>query len=128
MFWNHRLMQRTNDPGTTYEEQAIYVVEVYYHDDGGILGWTEKEDVWGNTVDEIRQTLHWMLDATEKPVLDEAILLAQAEEAREAGRESLWPEDIITPEDRISLDEVLDSLGLEREDLLDTWEDDGGRL
>jgi hypothetical protein len=74
-------MERVEGKGTSYEETVVYVVEVYYDErDNSILGWTEKEEVWGEDVDAVRQTLHWMLDATEKPVLNEEILLAQAAE------------------------------------------------
>lgn len=84
MYWNHRVMRRIPDPERYPDIVELYIVEVYYNEDHSIMGWTEKEAVWGNEeydgVEGLRQTLHWMLDATEKPVLDEAELLRQAEE------------------------------------------------
>lgn len=120
MYWNHRVMRRT-EGGTKH----LYIVEVYYEDfrDEGppsILGWTEKEEVWGDEeydgIEGLRKTLTWMLECLDKPILDEAELLAMAEE-----REPLTEEDYET----YTLDEVLDSLGLDREEI-NSWEDDGG--
>lgn len=81
MHWNHRVIRREVAPGLFH----LFMVEVYYDDDDhSILGWTEKEEVWGDEehdgIEGVRQTLRWMLEATEKPVLDEATLLREAEE------------------------------------------------
>ncbi len=111
VYWNHRVISRLINGGTEDETSTLYIVEVYYDsEDHSIIGWTEQESIFGETVDELRQSLHWMLDALDKPVLDEGILLARAEEARATGRDDLF-------EERLTMDEVLDSLGLEREDI-----------
>lgn len=110
MFWNHRLMQRVEGEGTSYEEVVLYVVEVFYNEsDNSIIGWSEKEYVWGENLEEVRQSLHWMLDALDKPVLIEADLLQRAEEIRAMGGD--------THEIGISENGDID-LGI--------WEDDGG--
>jgi len=106
VLWNYRVMKRISN-----EEDIFFITEVYYQDDGSVIGWTEGKDAWGENPDELRQALTWMLEALDKPVLDEAVLLAEAETARENGTENLWDSE------RLTLDEVLDSLGLEREDL-----------
>lgn len=113
MYWNHRVISRVDGAGTDFEETNLYVTEMYYHEDGSVIGWTEGKEVYGNDIAEIRQTLEWMLLALDKPILDEAQLLIEAEEARETGEEDIFPGE------RLTLDEVLDSLGLEREDLAD---------
>lgn len=113
MYWNHRVISRVDGAGTDFEETNLYMTEMYYHEDGSVIGWTEGKEVYGNDIAEIRQTLEWMLLALDKPILDEAQLLIEAEEARENG------EDDIFPSEHLTLDEVLDSLGLEREDLAD---------
>lgn len=113
MFWNHRLMMRTEGEGTLYETEVFYIVEVYYNeDDNTIIGWTQKEEVWGESVDGVRQTLHWMLDALDKPVLIEADLLEQAKAIKAMG------EDV----HEIGIVERPDPLDFER------WEDDGGPI
>lgn len=113
MYWNHRVLKRV----TSGVEEFI-IVEVYYDDDDHhVLGWTENAMYpWGINVDEVRQTLHWMLDAVDKDVLDEEVL--------EAESEARGPEPIEEYE-RLTIDELLESLGLEREDV-EKWEDDGG--
>ncbi len=111
MYWNHRVIKRLINGGTDHETTTLYIVEVYYDDvDHHIIGWTEGSEVFGESVDELRQSLHWMLDALDKPVLDEVILLARAEEAKAIGDDNLFDE-------RLTMDEVLESLGLEHEDV-----------
>lgn len=118
MYWNHRVIKRQVGIGTSYEQTEYVLSEVYYNDeDHSVLGWTEKEYPWGLNVDEIRQTLHWMLDATERPVLDEAELQAECD-----ARPDPIPEEQY---ERLTMQELLDSLGLEREDV-DDWENEGG--
>lgn len=106
MYWNHRVMRRRPDPERYPDLYHLFIVEVYYEDfrdesGGGIIGWTQEESVWGDEeydgVEGLRQTLHWMLDATEKPVLDEEELLRQAEERGPI----LEDEEIIGPFDTI---------------------------
>lgn len=82
MYWNHRAMERE-----VHGEKLIFIVEVYYNEDDSVMGWTESEEVWSETVDGLRTQLQWMTAALEKPVLIEAELLAQAEQARAEGRD-----------------------------------------
>lgn len=118
IFWNHRVMQRIDGGGTNFEETNFYIAEVYYDADGNTIGWTEEKSVYGESVDEVRQTLTWMLESLDKPILIEAELLAQADAAREAGDRDLFPGE------HLSIDEVLDSLGLDRSDLGDVVDHD----
>lgn len=106
VLWNYRVMSRVKN-----DETILFVTEVFYQDDGSVIGWTEGKDAWGENLDELRQSLTWMLEALDKPVLDEDLLLAEAEASRENGAEDLWDSE------RLTLDEVLESLGLEREDI-----------
>lgn len=114
VYWNYRVMARNEG-----EETNLYITEVYYNSDGSTIGWTEGKEVYGENIDELRQNLTWMLEALDKPVLDESALLSEAETARENGDEDIFPSE------RLSLKEVLDSLGLEREDVED-WENEDG--
>lgn len=106
VFWNHRVITRVEG-----EETNLYIEEVFYDADGTTIGWTETKGLYGESVDELRQTLAWMLESLDKPVLDEARLLADAEAAKLKGEQDIFPND------HLSLDEVLDSLGLDRSDL-----------
>jgi hypothetical protein len=114
VFWNYRVMARKEG-----EETNLYISEVYYDSNGSTIGWTEGKEVYGESIDELNQTLTWMLESLDKPILDEAVLLAEAKTARENGDEDIFPSE------RLSLDEVLDSLGLERKDV-ETWENEVG--
>ncbi len=116
MYWNHRVVNRVVNPGTPHESAVLFIVEVYYDNDSHhIIGWTEKEAVFGETVDELRQSLHWMLDALDKPVLDEAELLVQSQIARQESVDDFFSEG--ENSQRLTMEEVLDSLGLEAEDV-----------
>ncbi len=67
--WNHRVCTKTEDEETLYE-----IHEVYYDDENEIEAWTVNAvKPLGNTLDEIRQELTWMLEAVEQPVLDLAV-------------------------------------------------------
>lgn len=123
MYWNHRIMRRVENPGKTYEETNLYVVEVYYNnDDGYILGWTEKESVWGESIEEIRNSLTWMMEALDKPILDEVELLQQVSEETIS---DLSDEESVTFE---TIEEVIDWLNENDETDGDTesWENEGG--
>lgn len=103
MIWNHRVLRRLQDG-----EVSLNIVEVYYDETSGdIEGWTTSETVYGETVEELRQTLHWMLDATEKEILDEAELEATRGDEPVFSRGS----------ERLTMEEVLESLGLEVQDV-----------
>lgn len=110
IFWNHRVMKRAN------EEQTLFITKVFYDANGETMGWSTGEEVAGENLEEVRQTLLWMLESLDKPVLDESTLLTEAAKARENGDEDVFPSE------RLSLDEVLDSLGLDRSDLGDIVE------
>lgn len=106
VLWNYRVMKRIKN-----DETIFFVTEVYYQDNGSVIGWTEGKDAWGENLEELRNSLTWMLEALDKPVLDEDALLEEAEASRENGAEDLWDSE------RLTIDEVLESLGLEREDV-----------
>lgn len=80
MYWNHRVLRRTE-----HGVNELLIVEVYYDDeDNSVLGWTENAVApWGDEeydgIEGIRQTLTWMLEALDKPILDEAQLLEESE-------------------------------------------------
>lgn len=95
--WNYRLMQRIEGAGTNFEETVIYIVEVYYDDDGKLIGWTNEKTVYGEDIAEIRQTLEWMALALDKPILIESELLAEAEQARETGRSDIFASEAFEP-------------------------------
>lgn len=132
MFWNHRVMRRT-EAGTNH----LYIVEVYYEDfrdeePPSILGWTEKEEVWcdedyDDGVEGLRRTLTWMLECLDKPILDENELLAMAEAARVIGDIDGIEEAYETFD---SIEELLAALDADDEPNGDirNWEDEGGSV
>lgn len=67
-WWNYRVTKRGSDPeqGLDYE-----IREVYYRQDGSILGWTEKPcEPYGHSEAGLREDFQLMQEAFERPVLD----------------------------------------------------------
>ena len=74
MYWNHRLMKINDEIG---------IVEVYYNNDGSIMGWTEGfVTVYGDDVEEVKKTLAQMLSAADNPALDQEELLKERADER----------------------------------------------
>lgn len=68
MTWNHRVMIHRHDNDETY--YAIH--EVYYGVDGAdSVSWTDNPVApYGETIEELRETLERMLKALDKPILE----------------------------------------------------------
>lgn len=82
MFWNHRVLKRIDQGETVYG-----IVEAFYDNDGELDAYGEAfEAPSGESVEELRQSLRWMLDSVEAPVLDEAELSGYFEKRRLAGK------------------------------------------
>ena len=69
--WNHRVMR--HNTGTEDEYLAIH--EVYYgmddEDGKGKTGWTQDPVApYGDTLNELRETLERMLRALDKPIME----------------------------------------------------------
>lgn len=77
MTWNHRVMKDAN-------HGHLIIVECYYDNEGNVNGWTDTDgkghSPWGEDLDEIRWVIERMLEACDKPVLDEAQMLKDLEE------------------------------------------------
>ena len=64
--WNHRILQETLPNGDLW----FSVRETFYNEDSSIYAYTQEPvDVSGNSIEEIRETLQWMLTCLDKPVL-----------------------------------------------------------
>lgn len=71
MGWNHRVMKRVFIEQATGEEIEWYGIHEVYYDNGKVSGFTEDATrVSAEGLDELRQTLEWMLAALDKPTLD----------------------------------------------------------
>lgn len=73
--WNNRVMKRTYThlEGTPDEftEDYFAIHEVYYDDEGEVTTYTtEPTSPRGENIEELRQSLEWMMEATKKPVLN----------------------------------------------------------
>ena len=72
--WNHRIVKK-RDPN--YKEGAIWPVEFYYevhevhyNNNGDLCAITEDPIApYGESIDDLKETLEWMLNACDKPIL-----------------------------------------------------------
>lgn len=66
MEWNYRVIKTVVD-----DEPVFKVVEVFYDEQGKIVGWTDCSDtilVWDN-YEDLKGTAEYVLEAFKKPVL-----------------------------------------------------------
>lgn len=83
MYWNYRVIKLA-PKGTPYDQDEYVICEMHYDEDGGIEGWClgasgQGEAPFGETPEELHQSLEWMLAAFDKLTLDESELLAESE-------------------------------------------------
>lgn len=89
MNWTYRIVCRETQWG---EEFSIH--EFYMTEDDEIWGWTENpESVYGDTVDDVRQSLKWMLEACDKPIIEQTILDAIIEQHKLPTEEEIHRDD-----------------------------------
>lgn len=65
--WNHRVVKKfCPEMGKHFFE----IHEAHYNDDGALCAYTQEGVApYGETVDELRKVLRWMLKSLDKPVL-----------------------------------------------------------
>lgn len=73
-WWNYRLIEKeiswTNKAGKEYFEKYFGIHEVYYKDDGEILGWSEDPmSIYFKNFKEVGHLIKQIKAATQKPVL-----------------------------------------------------------
>lgn len=73
MNWNHRVVSRGGD---------FFIIEAYYDDDT-ITSWHENVRPYGESLDELRADLANIASALDLPVLTDADLPAEPEEAED---------------------------------------------
>lgn len=66
--WNYRIMRNT----LMDNDESLSIIECYYADTDGIQpnGYVQLDIGSFGTVDELRQTLHRMINALDKPIVD----------------------------------------------------------
>ena len=71
--WNHRIIKlKAQDGAELVDNYAVH--EVYYNDDGTIYAYTNNPvRAYGDTLEELRETLNHMLKSLDAPVLEQPI-------------------------------------------------------
>jgi len=64
--WNHRVLRSVDVQG----DVTLAIHEVHYDDDKPVMCTESPVKVLGEDVQELRQTLTWMLACLDKPVLE----------------------------------------------------------
>jgi len=68
--WNNRVVRRTWRKGEVGEEVGYAIHEAYYGLDDGVSITIDPIAPYGETLEELRETLQCMLRALDNPVLD----------------------------------------------------------
>jgi hypothetical protein len=71
--WNHRVVQK-RDPnyceGSAWPENYYEIHEAHYNNNGDLCAITEDAIMpYGETIEELKETLEWMLNACDQPIL-----------------------------------------------------------
>ena len=92
MTWNHRVVR------TVYEHETLLGIhEVFYEDGIPNMVTVNPVDVMGETLEELMQTLEWMLKALGQPILESS-------DFEEGGK-------YYNPDDWVDAEEVFERLG-----------------
>jgi hypothetical protein len=68
--WNYRVVKRIwNHPYWNEPTELFDICEVYYDENGDVDYMTDPV-VTEDSIEDIRETLQWMLDSLDKPVID----------------------------------------------------------
>jgi hypothetical protein len=69
MTWNYRIIKSTEDE---LGEKYHFLAEVFYNEDGSLMGFSEGTQAVGESQEEVIEVLEMMLkDAKRLPVIDE---------------------------------------------------------
>ena len=80
MSWDYRVVRRMIGGMDTFQ-----IHEVYYREDGAIHTFTEDPvGGFGESLEELKQDLQWMLEACDKEVLDYEVLSEMVEKGGKA--------------------------------------------
>lgn len=65
--WNHRVIRRKDEEG----REMLGIHEAFYDDQGKVWGiTTEPVSVDGSEMEDLQETMRWMYEALDKPVLN----------------------------------------------------------
>lgn len=69
--WNHRVVKRDFDT-CSEKETRYYIAEAYYDENGKVFAITDDpvDPGFGESIEELKQSLEWMQKCLEHPVLD----------------------------------------------------------
>jgi hypothetical protein len=70
MTWNHRVMRYTTIDPVTKDKDLFYGIHEVYNVDGELQYTAKAVPITGETPEELRELLNWMLKALDAPILD----------------------------------------------------------
>lgn len=71
MSWQYRVTTRIYNHKYLHEPETLFEIrEVYYDENGDIIGITETPDVIAHSLEDLKWTLNKMLESCDKPVID----------------------------------------------------------
>lgn len=78
MTWNHRVVKYKKELIHDNEDPHYYgIVEAYYNKNNEVWGITQQPSVISDSLEDLRQTLEWMIKCLDHPVIDSEEPLAE---------------------------------------------------
>ena len=71
MSWQYRVTTRIHNHKYLHEPETLFEIrEVFYDENGDIVGITETPDVIAHSLEDLKWTLNKMLESCDKPIID----------------------------------------------------------
>jgi len=68
--WNYRVVKRIRNHKYLHEPQELFDICEVYYDDNGEIDYMTDAYITEHSIEDIRETLQWMLESLDKPVID----------------------------------------------------------
>jgi len=69
--WNYRVVKRIWNHKYLHEPMELFDICEVYYDENGDIDYATESLITEESLDDLRKTLHWMLESLDKPIIDE---------------------------------------------------------
>lgn len=71
MSWNYRVFKRIHNHKYLHEPETLYEIrEVFYDENGDIVGIADTPDIIAHSMEDLKWTLQKMNECCDKPIID----------------------------------------------------------
>jgi hypothetical protein len=69
--WNYRVVKRIWNHKYLHEPKELFDICEVYYDENGEIDYMTSSLITEDSIDDLRETLQWMLDSLDKPIIEE---------------------------------------------------------